>query len=80
MTEPVNDATKDAQPKERVVLQIIITIDGEMRVQGPLLGDEVAALGMLQKAQHMISELHRPKVVKPVGNFLQGLRQNGVGK
>lgn len=75
-----NDANKDAQLKERVMLQIIITVDGEIKVTGPILGDEVASLGMLEKAKQMIADLHKPKVLKPQGNFLQGLRGNGVGK
>lgn len=77
----MDEANKDGQPKETVMLQIILNVDGQMRVAGPVVSDEVACYGLLEKAKQMVAALHnQPKVIKPQGNFLAGLRSNGVGK
>lgn len=77
----MEEANKDGQPEEQVMLQIIMRVDGQMRVVGPLVSDEVACYGILEKAKQMVAQLHnKPQILKPQGNFLAGLRGNGVGK
>lgn len=68
-------------PKEQILLTVLITPNGQIKLEGPILNDEVTAYGILEKAKMLIADAHKqPKIVKPVGNFLQGLRENGVGK
>jgi len=72
-----DEANQDAQPKERVMIQIILTIGGDVRVVGPALADKTAFYGLLEVAKDAVRDLHAPKVLRPQGNFLQGLRANG---
>lgn len=75
----MDDANQDAQPEERQLIEILLTKDGQIKVRGSVIGDRTAAYGILETAKDAIRELHTPKVIKPQGNFLGGLRRNGVG-
>ena len=77
MEQQKNDATEQAQPKEQVLMQIIITVDGQIKVQGTILNDRAASYGVLEVAKDAVRELHTPKVLRPQGNFLAGLRNGG---
>lgn len=66
----MDDANKEAQPKESVALQIIITLEGSIKISGPILGDRMAAYGLLETAKDMVREMHTPKIVKPIGGLM----------
>ena len=72
-----NEANEQAQPTEQVVMQIILTKECGVKVVSGLLGDKMACYGLLEVAKDAVREAHAPKVISPVGNFLNGLRQNG---
>ena len=77
----MTEEAKDAQaPQEKVMIQIILTVDGQVRVAGPALADKTAFYGLIEVAKDAVRDLHTPKVLRPQGNFLAGLRSNGVGK
>lgn len=80
MSEPVNEANEQAQPDYQVMLQIVIGKDGQMGLTGHAMKDEILAYGLLEKAKLLVKSVHEPKVVRPQGNFLSGLRMNGKGK
>ena len=65
--EPVNEANQDAQPKEIVAIQIVLTVDGGVKLAGPMLADRTAAYGLLETAKDMVREMHTPKIVPPGG-------------
>ena len=73
MDEIKNDANEATQPKESVALQIIITLDGSIKLSGPILGDRMAAYGILEIAKDMVHEMHSPKIVQP-GGMMKFLR------
>jgi len=76
-----DEMSEQEAPKEQILLSILITPDGKIKLEGPILNDDVTAYGILEKAKMLIADAQRqPKLIKPVGNFLQGLRENGVGK
>jgi len=74
-----NDANEAAQPEEKVVMQIMITKDGQVKVAG-MINDKIAAFGILEVAKECITAYHeaaKPKIVKaPNGviNFARNLR------
>lgn len=76
-----NEANGEAQPQETVAIKIILTKEGQLRVESPFIGDRTAMYGMLETAKDAVREAHhRSPIIKPQGNFLGGLRENGVGK
>lgn len=77
MEEIKNESNEVAQPKEQVLMQIIITVDGQIKVHGAILNDRAASYGVLEVAKDAVRELHTPKVLRPQGNFLQSLRNGG---
>ncbi len=74
----MNDANEQAQPEFQVMIQIVVNKDGQMGMTGMALNDELLAYGVLEKAKLMVKAMHEPKVLRPQGNFLNGLRANGV--
>lgn len=64
-----NEANKEAQ-KEVVALQILISAEG-IRLAGPALTDELACYGLLKKVEQMIADMHKPKIVKPMGGLMK---------
>ena len=72
----VDEATQEAQT-EKVVIQISLTPDGQVRFQSSLMADKIALYGLLELAKDLVREAHAPKALRPQGNFLQGLRANG---
>lgn len=77
MSDIQNETNQESQPEERTVLQIILSKDGEVRVRGVLLSDEVACYGLLKKAEQIIAENHqaaRVKLVKPNGGIMSFIR------
>ena len=56
-----NEANQDAQPKETIAIQIILTSDGGIKLQGPVLGDRTASYGLLETAKDMVREMHTPR-------------------
>jgi hypothetical protein len=76
----MNESNEQAQPTEQVMIQIILTVDGQVKVTGPALADKTAFYGLLEVAKDACREMHTPKVLRPQGNFLQGLRMNGKHK
>lgn len=69
-----NEANEKAQGDESVALQIILTKDGGVRIQGPVLADRMASYGLLEIAKDMIREMHTPKIIKPNGGILNFAR------
>lgn len=63
----------DTTPKETVVMQLILTEDGKLKVTGSVIGDKTACYGLLALAQDAIRELHASKIVK-VGGMMNMLR------
>lgn len=75
--EGPTETTHDSQPQERVVLSIIITKEGQVKVTSPLMQDEIACYGLLQKAHDLIHDAHKQaehKIIRPQGNMLDALR------
>lgn len=66
-----NDMNETAQPEETVVLQIILTKNGAVKIQGPMLVDRTACYGLLETAKDMVREMHAPKIVKPFGGLMK---------
>lgn len=76
-SEIKNETNQDGQPEERVVMQIILTKDGSMKVNSAVLMDEMACFGILEKAKQTIIEHHkqiRSKLVKPDHRIMDFLR------
>lgn len=61
----MDEANEQAQPEETVVFQIVLTKDGGMKVQGPMLADRTACYGLLETAKDMVRDMHTPKILKP---------------
>ena len=61
MTEDLNIPVE--QPLEKVVLQIILTKDGQVKVSG-MIHDKVVALGFLELAKHTLHEHWKSQEVK----------------
>ncbi len=76
----MSDINEKAQPTEQIMIQIILTVEGQVKVVGPALADKTAFYGLLEVAKDAIREMHTPKVLRPQGNFLHGLRMNGKHK
>ncbi len=69
-----NDANEDAQPKETVAMQLVMTIDGQLKVMSPFLQDKMACYGLLELAKDAVKALHEPKIVKPHGGIMDFVR------
>jgi len=64
-----NEKNLEGQPDEKVVMQIILTKTGELKVGG-MIHDKIAALGMLELAKNTLIkfwEASEVKIHKPNG-------------
>lgn len=77
MTEALNEKPAEAQPEEKIVMQIILTRSGQVKVQGGIIADKIASYGLLQCAIEEIRKYNEPKIVKPVGGVMNFIRGNG---
>ena len=78
MTEEIKNETNElAQPDEKAVFTIYISKNGEMRIEGALLGDLIASLGILEKAKFMVNEMHKPQIIKSGVNNIMNFVRNG---
>lgn len=80
MTEKIdltgNDKNAEGQPEERVVMQLTIDKEGNLKVYSPMLGDKTAMYGLLEVARDAIQDLHKPKIQKHIGGIM-GFARNG---
>lgn len=75
--EGSNEKNLEGQPEEKVVMEIIITKDGQVRVKSPILGDKAACYGILQVAQDAIREFHKPQIIRPNQHGIMNFIKNG---
>ena len=70
-------AGETPEPDRKVVMQIILTKDGKLEVEG-VIHDELLAYGLLQKAINFIQERHirlnASRIMKPNENKPHGFR------
>ena len=62
------------EPQEKVIFQVILNREGQMKIAGILLVDEINALGVLEKCKQMISDGHKPKIVQPTGGIMRFIK------
>lgn len=64
--------------EDKIVMQIILTKDGQLKVISPVLQDKTACYGLLEQAKDAIREAHSPRIVKPGGilRFARNGRSN----
>lgn len=69
MTDEIkNETSAEGQPDERIVMQLILTKDGQLKVGGPGCTDKIMALGLLELAKTTLQtfwakseiKLHKP--------------------
>ena len=77
MTDEISEKPAETQPDEKIVMQIILTRSGQVKVQGGIIADKIAAYGLLQCAIEEIRKHNEPKIVKPVGGVMNFIRGNG---
>ena len=73
----LDEKSAEAQPEEKIVMQIILTRGGQVKVQGGIIADKIAAYGLLQCAIEEVRKFNEPKIVKPVGGVMNFIRGNG---
>lgn len=74
MTDEIKNETNAAgQPDERIVMQIMMTKEGQLKVVSPIIADKAACYGILELAKDAIREAHKPQIIKPGGmlNFVR---------
>lgn len=71
---PVNNETpKPKEPKEKVVMQIILLPDGNIKLAG-MIQDKVFAYGLLMTALDLVRDYNAPKIVKAPGGLMHFVR------
>lgn len=65
---------KDDAPKEKIILQVIFTNEGQIKVIGSMLQDKIAAYGILEQIKDMVRDMHKPQLVKPQGSIMNFVR------
>ena len=76
MEETKNEMNQEV-PEETIVMNIILTRDGHVKLMGPLLADKTACYGILETAKDIVRDIHSPKIIKPshnsgIMNFARG--------
>lgn len=83
MTEDIkNETNADGQPDEKVVMQIILTKEGLLKVGGVVASDKIAALGILEMAKLTLIkawDAAEVKIHKPNSGGIMGFVRNGRG-
>ncbi len=75
MSDEIKNETNEAgQPDERVVMQLILTKEGQLKVVSTFIGDKMACYGLLEVAKDAIRELHAPKLIKAPGGMMNFIR------
>lgn len=72
----MNESMLPDEPKEKVVMEIILTNEGEILVRG-MIQDKTIALGLLEQAKMKLQEYWASleiKLVKPKGDIMNFIR------
>lgn len=84
MSEEINESNEvNDVNEERIVMQILITKDGQLKVVSSLMQDKTACYGILETAKDLIREHNHavscmPKgIIKPVGGLMHRFARNG---
>lgn len=71
-----NDANTAAQPETRIVMQIELTKEGQMKVSSPFIQDKTVCYGLLELAKDAVRDHHKPQIVKPNGGIMNFIRNH----